>query len=143
MTNYENNKDILVKLTVLWKSWGVDIESGKILPCNEIRCYKCKLCNGGKTCQEMREKWLDEECIDSNNINWDTDIDWDSVPVDTPVIVWNKEGEYIKGHFYKKKDNHYFIFSNGQTSYTNKDGLRIGYYHCKLANLEDIKKYRK
>lgn len=142
MTNYENNKDILVKLTVIGKDWGVDIESGKIRPCNEIRCYKCELCNGGKTCQEMREKWLDEECIDSNNINWDTDIDWYSVPVDTPVVVWNNDWEYIKGHFYKK-DNHYFIFSNGQTSYTNKDGLRIGYCHCKLANLEDIKKYRK
>lgn len=69
MTDYEDNKDILVKLTVLWKSWGVDIESGKIRPCDKIRCYKCKLFNGGETCQEKREKWLDEECIDSNNIN--------------------------------------------------------------------------
>lgn len=69
MTDYEDNKDILVKLTVLWKSWGVDIESGKIRPCDKIRCYKCKLFNGVETCQEKREKWLDEECIDSNNIN--------------------------------------------------------------------------
>lgn len=142
MTNYEDNKDILVKLTVLWKSWGVDRESGKIRPCDEIQCYKCELCNGGKTCQEMREKWLDEECVDPDNINWDTDIDWDSVPVDTPVVVWNNDGECIKGYFYKK-DDYYFVFAGGQTSYTSKARLSIGYYHCKLANLEDIKKYRK
>lgn len=142
MTNYENNKDILVKLTVLWKNWGIDIESGKICPCNEIKCYKCELYNAEKTCQEMREKWLDEECVDPDSINWDEDIDWDSVPIDTPVVVWNRNGEYIKGYFSKKND-YYFVFADGQTAYTSKIGLCIGYCHCKLANLEDIKKYKK
>lgn len=144
MTNYKRNKDLLVKLTVIGKSWGVDRESGKIHPCDELRCYKCELCNGGKTCQEMREKWLDEEeRLDPDNINWDTDIDWESVPFDTPVLVWNNNGKPIRACFYMKGRDYYYVFANTLASCPDGEKVYVGYDHCILVNLEDIKNYRK
>lgn len=134
MTNYESVEPDKVK-DIFAEAFAVNKETGEVLKCFKLPCRLCLFRGDG--CGDARRKWLDQPVLDPEK-----NIDWSKVPVDTPVVVWNNDWEYIKGHFYKK-DNHYFIFSNGQTSYTNKDGLRIGYCHCKLANLEDIKKYRK
>ena len=95
---------------------------------------------GQGSCEIAKKKWLDQPALD-----WDKDIDWEKVPVDTPVLVWNV-AEKCKRYFSKKLYDAGFdfeTFANGKTSWT-ADGCEYeGWPHCNLYRPEDIEKYRK
>ena len=64
--------------------------------------------------------WKDKEPFRIPYVNWDT------VPVDTKVIVTGEDGSEWKGHFYKKlNDNAILVFRDGNTSWTASDVVEV------------------
>lgn len=98
MTRYESIDPDKVK-EIFTRFFAVDKRTGEIKTCCGLDCVNCLFysADSDDPCCERRMKWLDQSAFDPEK-----DIDWSKVPVDTPVIVWNKDGEYIKGHFLKK-----------------------------------------
>ena len=58
------------------------MSSGIIRKCVELPCHKCSFNIDGIECDEMRKTWAESEYIEPRY-----EIDWASVPVDTPVII--------------------------------------------------------
>ena len=109
---------------------------GKIRGCRDISCFDCKFYKPGN-CRTAFKDWLDSEYKE-------TEIDWDKVPVDTPVFVWADSKKNLKRRYfsaYAKSDSLYETFDNGATSWTACTTSR--WKHCELAKVEDKQKYAK
>ena len=81
----------------------------------------------------------------SDHIDWESNIDWSLVPVDTPVLARDYENQkWVKGYFFGvdcNRDYQYGVFTDGKTSWT-ADGHSY-WKHCLLVRADDLKKYRK
>ena len=61
-------------------------------------------------------------------------VDWDSVPVDTKVIVTGLDGSEWKCHFYKKiSNNSILVYRDGKTSWTSNDVVEVDINNVRLA----------
>lgn len=142
MTQYESidPKDIR---TVFEEYFAINKNTNEINTCRKVSCAQC-LFYGQGSCEIAKEKWLDQPALD-----WDKDIDWEKVPVDTPVIVENKLGSKEYRRYFKEKDKFYITFDDGKTSwsaYAEEDNCgweTETWDTCKLARQEDVEKYRK
>ena len=137
MTNYESVEPDKVK-DIFAEAFAVNKETGEVLKCFKLPCRLCLFRGNG--CGDARRKWLDQPVVD-----WDEDIDWAKVPVDTPVIVWNT-GEEYRRYFceIKRAESCIFMtFAIGKTSWSAEEADRADWEHCKLCRQEDIEKYRK
>lgn len=79
-------------------------------------------------CNIRMALWLQEE-------HKQPPIDWENVPVDTPILVkQSNEEQFHKRHFAYYKDGKIYAWVNGQTSYTcNNDKSRtVNWLHAKL-----------
>lgn len=76
-------------------------------------------------------------------IDWDNDIDWTKVPMDTEVLVSNCDTSWKKRYFlcYLPDTKRYRTFGYGEAS--SKAYSISGWARCQLANDEDIEKYKK
>lgn len=95
MTQYESIEPDKVK-NIFARSFAVNRETGEVLRCAETPCTLCLF--RGNECCEARLKWLDQPALD-----WDKDIDWKKVPVDTPVLVNLNTDEEIRRYFFARK----------------------------------------
>lgn len=140
MTNYESIEPDKVK-EIFAKSFAVDKRTGKVKACIEFDCGNC-LFNHNSPCRVAKMKWLDQPVFDQEK-----DIDWSKVPVDTPVLVWNRDTETeCRRHFCELKCAEPYIFRTfaiGKTSWTAYECDRSDWEHCKLYRQEDIEKYRR
>ena len=61
-------------------------------------------------------------------------VNWDSIPVDTKVIVTGVDGSEWKRHFYKKlNDNAILVFRDGKTSWTAYDVVEVDINNVRLS----------
>ena len=73
-------------------------------------------------------EWKDEEPFEIPCVNWD------SVPVDTKVIVTGIDGSEWKCHFYKKvSNNSILVYRDGKTSWTSNDVVEVDVNNVRLA----------
>ena len=73
-------------------------------------------------------KWKDEEPFEIPCVNWD------SVPIDTKVIVSGIDGSEWRCHFYKKVNpNSILVFRDGMTSWTANDVVEVDVNNVRLA----------
>lgn len=135
MTQYESIEPDKVK-EIFARSFAVEKRTGEIRACNRLDCKNC-LFYGSNDCIQAREDWLDQPAID-----WDKDIDWSKVPVDTPVIVGNTDEEHRR-YFSGIKDGCFGAYADGRTSWSSTTGNICSWNHCKLYRPEDVEKYRK
>lgn len=144
MTNYESIEPDKVK-NVFARSFAVNKKTGEVLKCEHLSCELCLFFGGA--CGENRLKWLDQPALD-----WDKDIDWEKVPVDTPVIVKDIYHQTEHRRYFKEKDGSiYLTFDEGTTSWSayaeevkEEDKYEWeNWYICRLARQEDVEKYRK
>ena len=77
-----------------------------------LDCYDCKFYYNDD-CINAFIKWVNSEYKER-------EIDWDKVPVDTPIYVWDNGATY-KRYFagYDKKYNMIIAFDNGGTSWNS------------------------
>ena len=89
-------------------------QNGHLCPCANIKCSDCEFdkCDTS-VCNEEFTKWANSEYKEP-------EIDWNKVPVDTPIYVWDNGATY-KRYFagYDKKNNMIIAFDKGGTSWSS------------------------
>ena len=81
--------------------------------CLNTECHRCQFYD--TYCVGAFVKWANSEYKEP-------EIDWDKVPVDTPVYVWeNGDSDIYKRYFagYDKKNNMIIAFDKGGTSWSS------------------------
>lgn len=116
------------------------MSSGIIRKCTELPCRKCSFNIDGIECDEMRKAWAESEYVEPKY-----EIDWASVPVDTPVII---KGIKSNRRYFSRilPDGRISIFSNGRTSWSAQGmapEVSCSKSDVVLAREEDEFKYRK
>lgn len=122
---------------------GFAFSNGKIESCVNTKCENCRF-SGMNSCKTQKFDWLLEEHKEPREIDWDKDIDWERVPVNTPVIVWNYGNKYgVQSAMFvaKRKLSGYFAFLPNKNK--NDDFKILSWDHCKLANFDDVERYRR
>ena len=95
----------------------IGMMNGILYPCNTIK--SCKHCDfyDIKTqilCTENIKKWANSEYKEH-------EIDWNKVPVDTPIYVWDNGSPIYNRYFagYDKESNRISAFDDGGTSWSS------------------------
>lgn len=139
MTNYEHYKDTIIKDAVFQGRPVAVKENGEPCLCGQgISCSSCLFNVTGQFCEEKRKEWFNSEYKEPA-----IEIDWEKVPIDTPILVKHYETqEKHKRYFAKYEHGKIYAYSDGATSWSVHNGI-IDWECAKLANEEDIEKYRK
>lgn len=135
MTNYESIDPDKVK-EIFQEYFAVDKNTNEVKSCAKTLCVKC-LFYGSGNCEKAKSEWVDQPVLDPEK-----DIDWERVPIDTPVIVWNSDSNQNNRYFAGIDGEYFSAYSNGGTSWSSK-GNTYYWNHCKLYRPEDVEKYRK
>ena len=93
---------------------SVGMRNGILCSCDTINnCKHCDFYNEEILCEEVIKEWANSEYKER-------EIDWNKVPVDTPIYVWD-DGRTYKRHFagYDKINNMIIAFDNGGTSWSS------------------------
>ena len=136
------NKEKYAKeiLDIVCSGDSIGMMNGILYPCNTIK--SCKHCDFYDIetkilCTENIKKWANSEYKER-------EIDWNKVPVDTPIYVWNNNdnGTY-KRHFvgYDKINNMIIAFDNGGTSWSSVTTTR--WIHAKIKEGIDCSEWYK
>lgn len=136
MTNYESIDPDKVK-EIFQEYFAVDKNTNEVKSCAIMFCTKC-LFYGLDGCGKVKSEWLDQPAFDPEK-----DIDWERVPIDTPVLVWDSELYPAKRYFYGVNNGCFGTYRNGCTSWSSTTGDCYYWKHCKLYRPEDVEKYRK
>ena len=109
------NKEKYAKeiLDIVCSGNDVGKRNGHLYPCaNIINCSNCEF-NKCDTyvCNEEFAKWANSEYKER-------EIDWNKVPVDTPVLVTDSCGNTIKRHFAKYDNKIIYAYPDGTTSWS-------------------------
>lgn len=114
--------------------------NGEICVCKSLMCSECEFYNGGVPCDSKCKAWAESEYVEPKY-----EIDWASVPVDTPVII---KGFKSNRRYFSRilPDGRISIFSHGRTSWSAQEmAPEVSYSKSDvvLAREEDEFEYRK
>ena len=129
MKNHEAYKDMIIKYR----------DEGGKLCINFIQPYilKSDHCEGlcCEACKMLQTVWLMEEYEEPETIG----INWNKIPVDTPILVKNhRDEQWLRRYFAKYEDGFIYTWSAGRTSWTaNTVAHMTGYAYAKLAKEEE------
>lgn len=98
-------------------------------PCSECKLYYCDSCAKGFA------EWANSEYKEH-------EIDWNKVPVDTPIYVWDSGSNTYKRHFAGYTNDKIFAFTDGATSWSN-DGCKTEWSHAKINEGVDCSEWYK
>lgn len=134
MINYEKQKTEIDEILErnLW--FGVEEETKKVAPCPQMNCFKCLFHDERDSCHcGLRSmKWLVSEYKEP-------EVDWSSVPIDTPVLVSNNGEKWYRRYFASVDDEGKpLVFPDGRTSWSNARCSRMwtSYKYIELAEVE-------
>ena len=117
--------------------YGIAKQNGHLQPCRYTACSKCDF-NTTLCCTEGIRKWANSEYKEP-------EIDWNKVPVDTPIYVWdNNDNRTYKRHFagYNKVNNMIIAFDNGGTSWSS-GAATTRWIHAKIKEGVDCSEWYK
>ena len=103
---------------------SVGMRNGILCSCDTINnCKHCDFYNEGILCEEVIKEWANSECKEP-------EIDWDKVPIDTPIYVWDNYEDKIykkKRYFaeYDTNNDKIIAFTEGQTSWTSDQNIMV------------------
>lgn len=137
MKNKEKFAKEIVEIAVTGTS--VAMRNGVLRECRGLCCSQCDFISCGK-CNEKIKEWAESEYVEPKY-----EIDWASVPVDTPVII---KGFKSSRRYFSRilPDGRISIFSHGRTSWSAQEMAPEASYSKSdvvLAREEDKLKYRK
>ena len=115
----------------------VGMKNGVLCPCHSIDdCDSCDFYNNKTTCEKVIKEWANSEYKER-------EIDWNKVPVDTPVYVWDFNENNLKRHFagYDKEHNMITVFDDGRTSWSSKKTTK--WIHAKIKEGVDCSEWYK
>ncbi|MCI6511929.1 MAG: hypothetical protein MR435_03220 [Coprococcus catus] len=116
------------------------VSSGIIHKCAELPCQKCSFNIDGIECDEIRKTWAESEYVEPKY-----EIDWASVPVDTPVLI---KGAMDNRKYFSRllPDERLAVFRDGRTSWSSHGIAKEVALHKSVVDLAretDKPKYRK
>lgn len=126
------NKEKYAKeiLDIVCDGDGVAIVNGKPTHCNRITCDMCDFYHSCH-CNEGLKKWANSEYVEPL-------VDWEKVPVDTPILVKNSEDkEWEKRYFAAYVNNCVYAWCNGTTSWSASTERTTNWKYAKLAETEE------
>ena len=145
MLNKENEqiRNEIIEILANGSTPGMDKKTKKLCECSEMDCTHCAFFSnsyGGKNCCEDMGNWLNLEYKEPKKY-----IDWNSVPVDTPILVRDSESsDWERRYFSKYTNGHVHAWYDGKTSWSSKEKSdEIFWNYAKLAREEDKEKYEK
>ena len=102
--------------------YGIAKQNGHLQPCRYTACSKCDF-NTTLCCPEEMRKWANSEYKER-------EIDWNKVPVDTPIYVWDNYEDKIykrKRYFaeYDTNNDKIMAFTEGQTSWSSDQNITV------------------
>lgn len=134
MKNKEKFAKEIIEVAVAGGS--IAMRDGVLQECCDLPCSQCDFVSGGM-CHEKIKEWAESEYVEPRY-----EIDWASVPVDTPVINSNGSRYYFAG--YNNIMDVIYVFIYGCTSWSSENSIiAIPTNTCKLFREEDKIKYRK
>lgn len=141
MKNKEKFAKEIIEIAATGSS--IAMRDGVLRECRGLPCYQCDFFSNGK-CDEKVKEWAESEYVEPRY-----EIDWASVPIDTPVIVHDTIG--INRRYFNKKLPHgkLSIYRDGTTSWSSVLGCHASKVfeeepkYVELAREEDKLKYRK
>ena len=66
------------------------------------------------------------------------EVDWSKVNVDTPILVGEGDGEWVKRYFAEYKDGIVYAWCGGSTSW-DANNMMMSWKYAKLAESEESK----
>lgn len=135
------NKEKFAKEIIEIAATGTSIAmcNGVLRECRGLYCSQCDFCSD-RECDEKIKEWAESEYIEPKY-----EIDWASVPVDTPVLI---KGAADNRRYFSRllPDERLAVFRNGRTSWSSYGIVKEVALHKSdvvLAREEDKLKYRK
>ena len=107
-------------------------KDGKLRECRGARCNECALeSDGMDSCGDLRRKWMEQEYEEPH-------VDWSKVPVDTPILVKDREDDaWTRRYFSRYANEKAFAWCDGATSWSTDDNEDYCWEYAKLAESED------
>ena len=78
--------------------------------CDDIDCSRCNFFRSSD-CRDAFVEWANSEYKEC-------EIDWNKVPVDTPILIVDSCGNTMKRHFAQYYNNTIYAYPDGKTSWS-------------------------
>ena len=137
MKNKEKFAKEIIEIAVAGSS--IAMRDGVLRECRGLCCSQCDFVSGGM-CDKKVKEWAESEYVEPKY-----EIDWASVPIDTPVFI---KGAVDNRRYFSRllPDGMLAMFRNGRTSWSSQGiAQEVALYKSDvvLAREEDKLKYRK
>ena len=132
MTNREKYKEEILDVACAGYSIALSRQTGKLVPCDPLRCSECEFNNGIDGCVNELKHWCNSEYKEP-------EIDWSKVKVDTPILVRTSETDrWNKRYFAKYENGFVYAWSFGATSWSiDRKNNAAQWNFAKLAESEE------
>ena len=96
--------------------------------------------NGGRTGQteSYMTPWNYAKLSEDEEERKELEVDWSKVEVDTPILVGEGDGEWVKRYFAEYKDGIVYAWCGGSTSW-DANNMMMSWKYAKLAENEETK----
>ena len=96
--------------------------------------------NGGRTGQteSYMTPWKYAKLSEDEEERKELEVDWSKVNVDTPILVGEGDGEWVKRYFAEYKDGIVYAWCGGSTSW-DANNMMMSWKYAKLAESEETK----
>ena len=96
--------------------------------------------NGGRTGQteSYMTPWKYAKLSEDEEERKELEVDWSKVNVDTPILVGEGDGEWVKRYFAEYKDGIVYAWCGGSTSW-DANNMMMSWKYAKLAENEESK----
>ena len=96
--------------------------------------------NGGRTGQieSYMTPWNFAKLSEDEEERKELEVDWSKVNVDTPILVGEGDGEWVKRYFAEYKDGIVYAWCGGSTSW-DANNMMMSWKYAKLAKSEETK----
>lgn len=129
MTNREKYAEQILDIACGGYYIALDKKTMKPVPCKDnIPCKDCYFgVDVGRNCSDVCKEWCKSEYEESP-------IDWNKIPVDTPILVKDIENdEWRHRHFAKFEDGVVYAWDDGKTSWSLLSLGKVDWKYAKLA----------
>ena len=82
--------------------------------------------------------WQYAKLIEGEKEHKEPRVDWNKVEVDTPILVGEGDGEWVKRYFAEYKDGIVYAWCGGSTSW-DANNMMMSWKYAKLAESEETK----
>lgn len=130
MTNREKYAEQILDIACIGELLAIGKNTMKLVSCADILCEDCYFgMDVDKKCGDACKEWCESEYVEPQ-------IDWSKVPVDTPILVRDKESDkWFRRYFARYEKGWVYAWSDGSNSWSaeNKTTLTMNWKYAKLA----------